>query len=586
MKHNSHQIAFIVIGFAALISFALIVRAASPQDIVFPVAELGNCKSEAECRTYCEQRNNADIIRACLSFAQKYNLLPRDVIARGEKFADVAAGGGPGGCRDEKSCVTYCENTAHIQECVSFVEQYNLLPPDKLAEMKKFASAVKAGAIPPGNCTSKETCLAYCENPAHIDECLAFAEKAGFIPPDELAMAKKVAPFLKSGETPGGCKSKAECETYCSDTSRYEVCLTFAQKLGLMSAREAELLKKVQGRSPGDCARGGPEQAAARCAAFCNDPANVPTCMKFAEEMGIMTAEEASQVAPLQDFQACYAISTPTIKSCLEEHLGPELLSNLLKGIMPIDLGDLEKMMVKIREARTCTNRYADQQLQTFTNDPDALACIDSEMGKGFLDQLKTGQVACGDASVFQKKVAICMENALGKKLDQCFALACSEMKTCIQGFQGQSKQPIGEEKIDIDPSWKDKISTKLNACIADDIRSCLAKDCSGMQACLSKMQGGGTQGQEEGGGLDPALKAEMNAKMSACTQPPQGGSMGPPQGGGQQGPQSSGDQQYPQGGQIPQDQCSSFASVPSCSYVGEPGSQNYNYCKQCYPDK
>lgn len=589
MKHDSHQllIALVIVGVAALISFSLIVRAASPQDIVFPVAELGNCKNETECRAYCEQRGNADIIRACLSFAGKHNLLPRDVIAQGEKFADVAAGGGPGGCKDEKTCVAYCENIDHVQECVSFAEKHDLIPKDKLVEAKKFASAIRAGAKPPGNCTSKETCMVYCENSAHIDECLAFADKAGFISPDELAMAKKVAPFLKSGETPGGCKSKAECEAYCADTANYEPCLTFAQKLGLMSAREAELIKKVQGRSPGDCAKGALGQAAARCAAFCNDPANTQTCMKFAAEMGIISAEEASQVGALQDFQACYAISPAPMKSCLEEHLGPELLSNLLKGTMPGGLEDVEKMISKIRDARTCTNRYADQQLQTFTNDPDALACVDSEMGKGFLDKLKSGGVACGDASVFQKKIASCMESALGKKLDQCFALACSEATTCLKNLQGQSKEPIGEEKITLDPSFGDKISTKLNACVAEQIRSCLTKDCSELMPCLSKFQGeGGAREQDKGGNLDPALQAEMNAKISECT-PKQGGSSGGQQQGQPQMPQApEGQQQYPQEGQIPQDQCSSFASAPSCSYVGEPGSQNYNYCKQCYPNK
>lgn len=41
--------------------------------------------------------------------------------------------------------------------------------------------------------------------------------------------------------------------------------------------------------------------------------------------------------------------------------------------------------------------------------------------------------------------------------------------------------------------------------------------------------------------------------------------------------------------GQIPpeyQEYCTQFASLPSCSAVGEQGSQNYNFCKQCFPDK
>ncbi len=593
MKYNSHRllIVLVIVGATVLTSLSLIVRAASSQDMVFPVAELGNCKSTTECRAYCEQRDNADITRACLSFAGKHNLLPRDVIARGEKFADVGAGGGPGGCKDEKTCVVYCENIAHIEECVSFAERHDLMPKDKLAEAKKFASAIRAGAKPPGNCTSKESCMAYCENSAHIDECLAFAEKAGFISPDELAMAKKVAPFLKSGETPGGCKSKAECEAYCANASNFEPCLTFAQKLGVMSAREAELLKKTQGRSPGDCARGAPEQAHARCAAFCNDPANIQTCIRFAAEMGIISAEEASQVGAFQDFQACYAISPDPMKSCLEKHLGPEILSNLLKGIMPGNLEDVENMIARIREARTCTNRYADQQLQTITHDLDALACVDSEMGKGFLDKLKSGGVACGDASVFQKKVASCMENTLGKKLDRCFALACSEATTCLKNLQGQSKEPIGEEKIALNSSFGDKISTKLNSCVVEQMRSCLAKDCSELMPCISKFQGGGKQA-EGGGKLDPALEAEMKAKIASCTKSQQGGQVPS----GQQYQQLPQTPQYPQSTQVPgrssneipitPELCASFANVPACSYAGSPDSQNYKLCKQCFPNK
>ena len=45
--------------------------------------------------------------------------------------------------------------------------------------------------------------------------------------------------------------------------------------------------------------------------------------------------------------------------------------------------------------------------------------------------------------------------------------------------------------------------------------------------------------------------------------------------------------QQYPQSGsQTPQEYCSYFASTPRCSDVGSPDSDNYKYCKQCFPDK
>lgn len=610
MYQHSHYlfVSGIIIAAALFVSFSLslVTRATSPQDIVFPVAELGNCNSEAGCKIYCEQRDNAGIIRACLAFAKKHNLLPADVIARGEKFADVAAGGGPGGCRDEKTCVAYCENSAHIQECVLFVEKYDLLPEDELAELKKITSALRAGAIFPGDCTGKENCLAYCENPAHIDECLDFAEKAGFISDEELAEARMVAPFLKRGETPGGCKSKAECEAYCGYPDHIDECISFAEKLGLMSAREAELIKKAGGKSPGDCARGStnPEEAQTKCAAFCNKEENRQTCFAFAVEMGLMTAEEATQIGAYSDFQACYAVTTPKIRQCIDENLGAEILEKLLKGQMAFRLEELEEMMTRIRNARGCTNRYADQQLTTFTDDPDALACLDSELGDDFIDKIKSGQVACGDASVFQKKIAECMEEKLGKKLDQCFALGCSEMNTCIQKFQKQSDEPIGDEPIDIDPSWKDKISTKINACVAEDIRTCLAKDCSEMQTCIGKLQ---TQGGDNKGdiGLDPSLEQEIKTKMMVCIKSQQQNQQPrQPTQETQQTPTSGDQSRVPreyssweefckaQPGDSrctaysPQIDCSLFASAPSCSYVGSSDSQNYKYCKQCYPDK
>ena len=35
-----------------------------------------------------------------------------------------------------------------------------------------------------------------------------------------------------------------------------------------------------------------------------------------------------------------------------------------------------------------------------------------------------------------------------------------------------------------------------------------------------------------------------------------------------------------------PQIDCGQFSSVPSCSFVGAPGSQGYEACKNCFPNK
>ena len=135
---------------------------------------------------------------------------------------------------------------------------------------------------------------------------------------------------------------------------------------------------------------------------------------------------------------------------------------------------------------------------------------------------------------------------------------------------------------------------------------------------CLGKY-GGKLEG---GGKLDPSLEAEITAKVAACTQA-QGGQNGAdtsqyPQSPSQDSacpvsqiadcPEGQERQQYtdaegctaytecfpetstttePPPQQFDYQQyCSEFESTPSCSYVGAPGSESYDLCKQCFPDK
>ena len=563
--------------------------------LTYPVAELGNCKDTVACRAYCDKPENS---RACLVFVKKHKLASPEEIAKWEKFIDVAAGGGPGGCHNEKECISYCEDALHIVACTDFVAKYKLVSADDLAEMRKIANAVKAGAALPGNCHGKAECVSYCEDPAHIDECLVFAEKAGLFPPAEIAEAKKVAPFIKSGETPGHCTSKAACESYCSDESHFEECVSFGEKAGFIGQKEAELVRKFKGKSPGDCAKGAHAASEARraCMEFCNNPINQPTCFRFAVEAGIMTDAEATQAGSLSDFQACLPSAPQEIQQCFIMNLGPELYDAMKQGVLPLE-GDIGEMMAKIREARACVNRYADQALQTLTDDPDALKCIDSELGQDYLQKASRGEVKCGDAAPAQKKIAACMEKAVGAKIDHCASLACSEATTCIQKLQNHGRS--GEGDIPIDPAFKTKLESKLNACVAEEIRACLTKNCDEMTSCINRLQAQAQGEKSDEGKADPALEQEITAKMTSCAKDQGGGSGGesvPPQYQRElpQPPsptQPPSPDQYPQsGGQIPQEYlqqyCPNFAAAPSCSYVGSPDSQNYKYCKQCFPDK
>src|SRR3989338_7502825 len=83
-----------------------------------------------------------------------------------------------------------------------------------------------------GNCADKQSCKTYCEDPAHGDACVAFAEKHGLMNKEEASQAKKFTKALAAGG-PGGCKSAQECESFCSSIANLEACMRFAKKQGI-----------------------------------------------------------------------------------------------------------------------------------------------------------------------------------------------------------------------------------------------------------------------------------------------------------------------------------------------------------------
>lgn len=254
------------------------------QEIVFPVAELGSCKDKAECFAYCEIPENG---KACLSFAKEHELLSEEEIRAAEKVMDVS-GGGPGGCKSKSACESYCDDVSHIDECIAFAEENGLMKGKELEEAKKVRAVIQSGGKLPGGCKNKTACENYCQSSEHMEECLAFAEASGFLSPEELEQAKKFMPLMKEGLTPGKCKSKDECETYCELDEHFDECISFAEKNGMIEEKDRqniEAFKKSGGRGPGGC-------KGRQCEDFCKDPNNQQTCFEWAKENGLISEDD------------------------------------------------------------------------------------------------------------------------------------------------------------------------------------------------------------------------------------------------------------------------------------------------------
>lgn len=366
---------FVGIGIAA---FAL-----SESDITYPVAELGNCKTEAACKTFCDKPQNIEV---CVAFAERYNLLSPEELARAKAF--LVAGEGPGGCSTPQGCENYCNDASHMEECITFASDHNLIPPGELGEAKKVLAALKRGVKLPGGCAKKSECEAYCSEPNHMEECITFAEAAGFIPPEELADAKKMLAAIKNGAKPPPCRGKAECDAYCQKPDNFEACLTFAEAAGLIAPEELEgakmalvaikkgvkppscrgkeecdaycsehmeeciafaeaagmmtpedaaMARKTGGKGPGNCK--GKEE----CEQFCQNPENQETCFNFAKEHGLISDEELQNMEEgLRQMQEALSQAPPEVRECLAQAVGQDVLDKIVAGepVMSRDLGD------------------------------------------------------------------------------------------------------------------------------------------------------------------------------------------------------------------------------------------------------
>lgn len=340
--------AFGVISFSALFVSAQTVNSAN---VGYPIIELGNCKDKNDCRAFCEKGEN---MLACVSFAEKKGMLSGEDLRVSKIVAQkVANKETPGGCSTKESCEAFCGGKVeNINQCIAFGEELGVIPSKELAEAKKIANALAKGAKMPGACKTKGECESFCSVGSHIDECLNFAEASGIIAPEELEQARKVAPFLKNGETPGKCQKKDECDAYCKEDSHFEECVGFAEKVGFISAEDAVLAKKSGGKGPGGC-KGKDE-----CMNYCNQDENAVLCANFAKEKGLLTEEQKNNIDTGVDRMKDGLEQIPPeakaeIIACLENSIGKEKFDRIMaKQDMPTQAigGKIEACFGKIEE--------------------------------------------------------------------------------------------------------------------------------------------------------------------------------------------------------------------------------------------
>lgn len=364
------------------------------EDIQYPVLELGNCQSEGECRSYCD---NADRAKECLAFAKKYNLISEEEAKKAaDKFLNIK--NGPGGCNSWSACEDYCNNVERLDQCIAFADETGYYSAAELAEARKFQELVKSGAQFPGECTERNSCEIYCNDVNHLEECLNFAEKSGFMPQEEIAEARKFMVLMQRGESPGGCTSKEQCENYCSEDNHIEECIAFAEKAGVMTAEDAEMARRVGGKGPGGC------RSKAQCEAYCEE--NSEECFNFAKEHGLMSEDDLRQMSKgMEKFRENLDKMPPEAVQCLEDVLGEENFNKIKNG-EPIFDRKIEGRM------KSCFGRMtADLSQKLEKLPPDAVQCIKDAVGEEGLKKLQSGEF--GEDLNFES-LGVCFKNLQG----------------------------------------------------------------------------------------------------------------------------------------------------------------------------
>ena len=547
--------------------FLLFVKAGNPTP--------SRCDTMGQCQYVCSQPEN---FTECTSFAKKVGWEEEEIPP--EKQAVVAAmekGESPGGCKDEVSCRAYCEDIDHIEECVSFVEKFNLAGGDELKEIRQMADVKKAGVAFPGNCKTKESCLKYCDNSANAVVCMEFALKAGFIPKEDIEAVGKILPYLKSGgKLPGGCTTKESCDAYCDNDAHTTECVDFAEKAGFMTKEDADIVRRAGGKVPGNCKSreacdnycknethidecvdfavkagfisagdaadakkykitSGPGncKSKADCEAFCVLPENQDTCFKFAKDHGMISEEDLKNIEQYRNQgPPDFSQVNPEWLACMEKEMGPDTFGRFKAGKSGrADVSAIQAAQKKCESEMGPDIRKEIEACLGKTNCAEFSTCMNNLQQGGGKQQ---GGQQTPDPKV-DARMKACKDEIQKEKTSACLTKSCGEFEACLKSLEQSGDKQDGQQQGQGTPD--PKVNAKVQACQKEKINACLTKSCGEFQGCLNSLGGGGGEGQ---GTPDPAVIA----KVQSCQ--PKGGGQQPPQ-----GPQTP--PQYPSESQIQQ---------------------------------
>lgn len=249
------KIIALVLLFVAVLLFAKLAFAQSATtsavSLTFPIAELGNCSSAQDCKTYCDDPTHLD---ACIAYAKEKGFYKEDTLDSNQATI-LAAAKTALGCDSLDSCRTFCQQSVNAAKCSAFAAAHNLRGGNSTLNNTALQKAQQVLG-----CDSEDSCRTFCQQDANKTKCAAFAKENNLRGGDETV-------------GPGGCTSETSCKQYCANPSNFQVCSQYKQ--------EKEGTGSAQFTGPGGCT------SEDSCKSFCDknptvchlNPAGHPAAM-------------------------------------------------------------------------------------------------------------------------------------------------------------------------------------------------------------------------------------------------------------------------------------------------------------------
>ena len=204
------------------------------QAAAYPIAELGNCRDAQECAYYCDSPANIPACWSYMTYVERKAVLgdtSSDSAGLKKAIFPIAE---LGKCTSEADCKQYCNLPEHQTACSNYAKQKGLLKSSEQNASEKLLKQAKKLL----GCTSLQTCKALCDKTENQQKCKALGKtmmpltKTSGAPQQKQTLQKphedKLKESSKSSSLKIKCTTGKECFAYCQ--SHPKECPGFMQR--------------------------------------------------------------------------------------------------------------------------------------------------------------------------------------------------------------------------------------------------------------------------------------------------------------------------------------------------------------------